>query len=101
VIIKKDSVEKSQLLSEAGRIQLKKSSFERCCRELGRVLHMARNELEYAKKTSCVISRDSETYESVARIRLAKTENSSACVAGNCIKCVNQRECCIACSPEF
>jgi hypothetical protein len=39
-----------------------------------------RNYVRGAKKTSCVISNGSETYKSVARLRLVKTENPSACV---------------------
>jgi hypothetical protein len=44
---------------------------------------MTRKELGYAMKTSCVILSYSETYKSVARIRLVRTGNHSACATGN------------------
>jgi hypothetical protein len=43
-----------------------------------------RKELGGAKKTSCVMC---DCYKSVARIRLAKTENPSAYVDVNCKVC--------------
>jgi hypothetical protein len=46
---------------------------------------MARKELDWAKKTLCVSWSDSE--KSVARIRLMKTENSSAYATVNCKVC--------------
>jgi hypothetical protein len=67
-----------------------------CCREFGRVLEMAFegngeemawNELDCTKKTSYVIWSESETYKSVARIRLVKTENLSVCATVNCKVC--------------
>jgi hypothetical protein len=38
---------------------------------------MTRRELSCEKKISCVILRGSETYKSVAKIRLVKTEGTS------------------------
>jgi hypothetical protein len=63
--------------------------FFSCCRELGRVLEMAaqddweemaRNELDTAKLQW-------DGYISVARLRLLKIENPSACVMVNCKVC--------------
>jgi hypothetical protein len=47
---------------------------------------MARKEIDGDKKTSYEIRSYSETVI-VARIRLVKTENSSACVTVNCNVC--------------
>jgi hypothetical protein len=44
---------------------------------------MARKELGGDKKTSCV-ELQWDCYKSVARIRLVKTENPTACVTLNC-----------------
>jgi hypothetical protein len=48
---------------------------------------MARKEFGCEKKTSCVISIYSETYKSVARIRLVKTEKPNVCATMNCKVC--------------
>jgi hypothetical protein len=49
---------------------------------------MARNELDCAKKISCVIEVSERVIlKSVARIRLAKTENPSARATVNCKVC--------------
>jgi hypothetical protein len=45
---------------------------------------MARKELGGEKTTSCVVCSHSESYKSVVRIRLVKTENPSVCVIVNC-----------------
>jgi predicted RNA-binding Zn-ribbon protein involved in translation (DUF1610 family) len=52
---------------------------------------MARKELDCNKETSCVIGSYSETEKSVAKIRLMKTENSSACVTVNWKVCKSER----------
>jgi hypothetical protein len=62
-----------------------------CCRVLATAVEddweeMTRNELDSAKKTSCVKSQW-DCYISVVRIRLLKTENPSACVSENCKVC--------------
>jgi hypothetical protein len=44
---------------------------------------MARKELGDEKKTSCVVCSVNETYKPVARRRLVKTENPSACATMN------------------
>jgi hypothetical protein len=46
---------------------------------------MARQELACEKKIPCVIRSDSDCYIFVAKIRLAKTENHSACATVNCV----------------
>jgi hypothetical protein len=68
----------------------------RCYQELGRVLVMAvEGDWEEIatkgsggeKTTSCVVCSDSESYKSVAWIRLVKTENHSERVTVNCKVC--------------
>jgi hypothetical protein len=59
-VVIKVSVGKSQLLLEAERVQFKKSSFELAIENWAEFWRwqskvMARNKLECAKKTSCVI----------------------------------------------
>jgi hypothetical protein len=48
---------------------------------------MATNELDSAKKTSRVLQWPWDFYKSVARKRLVKTENPSACATVNCKVC--------------
>jgi hypothetical protein len=78
VVIKKGSVEKSQL-SEAERVQF---IWVRCCQELGRVLEMAvegdclemaRNELDCVKKTSYVLQLQWDWYKYCVKIRCQDT----------------------------
>jgi hypothetical protein len=52
---------------------------------------MARKELGSEKKISCVLKLQRDCVKSVARIRLVKTENPSACVSMNYKVCVDQR----------
>jgi hypothetical protein len=63
---------------------------------------MANKELGCEKKTSYMILSYSETaVKSVARTRLGKTENPSACVTVNCKVYGNSNSAVIACSPEL
>jgi hypothetical protein len=67
-----------------------------------RIEGVGKKELGCEKKTLCVIWNGSETVmESVARIRLVKTEDPSACVTVNCKACGNSGSAIIACSPEL
>jgi hypothetical protein len=49
----------------------------------------ARKESGCDKKTSCMLQWQWDCYKSVARIRLVKTENPSACATVNCEACTS------------
>jgi hypothetical protein len=48
---------------------------------------MARKEFGGEIKTSCMVLSDNDCYKYVARIRLVKTEKTSACVTVDCKVC--------------